>query len=326
MALFGTSVVQDRCGSLSLDWERKQQQQQHICAIPDHGEINFSYQFRSETSDGLYCHEGDSPTYHQPIMFNAPGWEEDPQGYAGGLDVADGNPWCSSFTDVHRTSDSLAEFDPQSLKNISPDGITGYGFFTLDNPYEDGGIPGPKDSMQSSNERLWHNHESSSLSVDTQSSFAGIYQPSSFRPSNRSEQLSLTSDDLYPDDSGLGPHRQEVRFLGDLYTPTYVRGVGKMREGWCGICKPGRWLLLKNSAFWYDKAFTHGISAATGVPFDNPREMRPAQGQSHFWEGMCGTCGEWIALISNKKKGTSWFRHAYKVCKEPYMVMLYSGY
>ena len=31
------------------------------------------------------------------------------------------------------------------------------------------------------------------------------------------------------------------------------------------------------------------------------------------WEGLCHSCGEWIALISSKKKGTTWFRHAYKV-------------
>ncbi len=29
--------------------------------------------------------------------------------------------------------------------------------------------------------------------------------------------------------------------------------------------------------------------------------------------GLCGSCNEWIALVSSKKKGTTWFRHAYKV-------------
>lgn len=32
-----------------------------------------------------------------------------------------------------------------------------------------------------------------------------------------------------------------------------------------------------------------------------------------IWEGLCGRCGEWIPLVSSKKKGTTWFRHAYKV-------------
>ena len=78
------------------------------------------------------------------------------------------------------------------------------------------------------------------------------------------EQLVPPLEDMKPEDAELTPHEQELRFEGDLYTPRYVRGHGNKREGWCGICKPGRWLVLKNSAYWYDKSFTHGISAADG--------------------------------------------------------------
>jgi hypothetical protein len=98
-----------------------------------------------------------------------------------------------------------------------------------------------------------------------------------------------------------------------LYTPKWVRGHGNKREGWCGICKPGRWLVLKNSAYWYDKSFSHGISAATGSPFQEPLETRRMDGNPDVWEGLCSSCNEWIALVSSKKKGTTWFRHAYKV-------------
>ncbi|KAL8917489.1 MAG: hypothetical protein Q9172_005824 [Xanthocarpia lactea] len=108
------------------------------------------------------------------------------------------------------------------------------------------------------------------------------------------------------------PRAQELRFEGDMYTPKYVRGHGNKREGWCGTCKPGRWLVLKNSAFWYDKSFSHGISAATGSSFEGPRETRRMKGNPDVWEGLCGSCNDWIALISSKKKGTTWFRHAYK--------------
>lgn len=127
------------------------------------------------------------------------------------------------------------------------------------------------------------------------------------------EQLVPPLEDMKPDDADLTPHEQELRFEGDLYTPRYVRGHGNKREGWCGICKPGRWLVLKNSAYWYDKSFTHGISAASGQAFEGPRETRRMDGNADVWEGLCGSCGEWIALVSSKKKGTTWFRHAYKV-------------
>ena len=142
--------------------------------------------------------------------------------------------------------------------------------------------------------------------------FAGSSKPPDLFGPLQDKQLSPPPEDSNHDKAEM-PRAQELRFEGDLYTPKYVRGHGNKREGWCGICKPGRWLVLKNSAFWYDKSFTHGISAATGSPFESPRETRRMKGNPDVWEGLCHSCGEWIALISSKKKGTTWFRHAYKV-------------
>lgn len=119
-------------------------------------------------------------------------------------------------------------------------------------------------------------------------------------------------EDMHPDDPDMVPHEQDLRFAGDLYTSRWVRGHGNKREGWCGICKPGRWLVLKNSAFWYDKLFTHGISAATGQQFVEPERMRQMDGNPEVWEGLCNSCKDWVPLVSSKKKGTTWFRHAYK--------------
>ncbi|KAM4057101.1 hypothetical protein HRG_003949 [Hirsutella rhossiliensis] len=110
------------------------------------------------------------------------------------------------------------------------------------------------------------------------------------------EQIPPPEEDMNPSDPDLIPYEQELRFEGDLYTPRW----------------PGRWLVLKNSAFWYDKSFTHGISAATGSPFQEPLETRRMDGNPDVWEGMCGSCNDWVALVSSKKKGTTWFRHAYK--------------
>ena len=124
---------------------------------------------------------------------------------------------------------------------------------------------------------------------------------------------SLTPPPPSPNDSPfLNLLQQCPRFPGDLYTPTFVRKEGKAREGWCGLCRPGRWLVLKNSAFWYDKSFIHGISAASGQTWDGPRETRFGR-KTEVWEGLCGTCGQWIILTASKSGGVSWFRHAYKV-------------
>lgn len=140
-----------------------------------------------------------------------------------------------------------------------------------------------------------------------------LSDPPDLYASLHEEQIPPPPEDMNPSDPDLVPHEQELRFDGDLYTPRWVRGHGNKREGWCGICKPGRWLVLKNSAFWYDKSFTHGISAATGNPFQEPQETRRMDGNPDVWEGLCGSCNDWIALVSSKKKGTTWFRHAYKV-------------
>lgn len=145
------------------------------------------------------------------------------------------------------------------------------------------------------------------------SHYTDLSDPPDLYASLHEEQVPPPPEDMNPTDSDLIPHEQELRFDGDLYTPRWVRGHGNKREGWCGICKPGRWLVLKNSAFWYDKSFTHGISAATGSPFQEPQETRRMDGNPDVWEGLCGSCNEWVALVSSKKKGTTWFRHAYKV-------------
>ena len=157
---------------------------------------------------------------------------------------------------------------------------------------------------------LQSDHSHASSGCDNYADYAD--EPDLFGP--LSEEQSVPNEvDMKPEDPELQPSEQELRFEGDLYTPKFVRGHGNKREGYCGLCKPGRWLVLKNSAFWYDKSFTHGISAATGQPFDAPKKTRRMSGNPDVWEGLCGTCDEWIALISNKKKGTTWFRHAYKV-------------
>lgn len=152
--------------------------------------------------------------------------------------------------------------------------------------------------------------------------YTDLSDPPDLYASLHEEQIPPPPEDMNPSDPDLVPHEQELRFEGDLYTPRWVRGHGNKREGWCGICKPGRWLVLKNSAFWYDKSFTHGISAATGNPFQEPQETRRMDGNPDVWEGLCGSCNDWIALVSSKKKGTTWFRHAYKV-RQPEALLIF---
>ncbi|KAL3596028.1 hypothetical protein FPOAC2_10398 [Fusarium poae] len=109
--------------------------------------------------------------------------------------------------------------------------------------------------------------------------YTDLCDPPDLYAALREEQILPPCEDMNPEDPGMIPCEQELRFEGDLYTPRWIRGRGNKREGWCGICKPGRWLVLKNSAFWYDKSFSHGISAATGNPFHEPQQKRLMDGK-----------------------------------------------
>ncbi|KAK4701000.1 hypothetical protein P7C70_g5236, partial [Phenoliferia sp. Uapishka_3] len=87
-------------------------------------------------------------------------------------------------------------------------------------------------------------------------------------------------------DLDVAPRMQKIRFEEDHYTPKWVRKTGHAREGWCALCPgEGRWLQLKNSAYWcaksfgvfeyltylplrnrrYHRQYQHGISSVSGV-------------------------------------------------------------
>ncbi|KAI1431596.1 hypothetical protein GGR50DRAFT_678583 [Xylaria sp. CBS 124048] len=140
----------------------------------------------------------------------------------------------------------------------------------------------------------------------------GHSAPPDLYASLRQEETAPPPEDMETDDPALIPREQGMRFNGDFYGPRWIRGHGHKREGWCGICKPGRWLVLKNSAYWYDKSFTHGISAVTGNRFQQPLHVRRIAGSPDSWEALCGSCHDWVVFVSGKKRGTTWFRHAYK--------------
>lgn len=111
----------------------------------------------------------------------------------------------------------------------------------------------------------------------------------------------------------LRPRQQNPRFEHDLYTPTWVRGHGNTRSGWCGYC--ASWHTLKDSAYWYHMHFAHGISCATGARLPGPCRFQATVGASRGvgdWEALCGECGRWVLVVAGEKGKTAWFRHAYK--------------
>ncbi|KAG1054504.1 hypothetical protein G6F46_007396 [Rhizopus delemar] len=130
------------------------------------------------------------------------------------------------------------------------------------------------------------------------------------------------NDDEFPDmsardveaartDPEARPRKQKLRFAGDQYTPQWVRYNGQSKEGLCDTCKPGKWLQLKNSAYWYHKQFFHGISSVSGKEFVQPLETRWMD--QDLVEGLCHQCHQWVAVSNVKRKNSVlWYRHAHK--------------
>ncbi|CAO0794043.1 unnamed protein product [Mucor circinelloides] len=131
-----------------------------------------------------------------------------------------------------------------------------------------------------------------------------------------------TNEEDYPDmsardveaartDPEARPRKQKLRFAGDKYTPAWVRYNGQSKEGLCDTCKPGKWLQLKNSAYWYHKQFFHGISSVSGKEFVQPLETRWVD--QDLVEGLCHQCHTWVAVSNVKRKNSVlWYRHAHK--------------
>jgi hypothetical protein len=73
----------------------------------------------------------------------------------------------------------------------------------------------------------------------------GSYETSKFARRRNSTPMFRTFDN-----DTDAPRMQTKRFDNDLYTPQWVRFAGSKKEGLCELCDGGRWLQLKNSAFW----------------------------------------------------------------------------
>ena len=128
------------------------------------------------------------------------------------------------------------------------------------------------------------------------------------------QNCEYTTADLRAGDNR--PQKQFPRFDGDLYWPPMIRGPeDSVQEGWCGMCPaPGRWLPL-DGAFQDDKDFNHGVSAVTGKPFDEPKEVRRMKEDPSIWWGLCDTCGEWVELLGSNQE-TAWFVHSFGVSRD----------
>ncbi|KAI8146417.1 hypothetical protein BJV82DRAFT_416221 [Fennellomyces sp. T-0311] len=115
---------------------------------------------------------------------------------------------------------------------------------------------------------------------------------------------------LVEEDPEALPRLQKPRYKQDEYNPKWVRYSGHLKEGYCDTC--GRWLQLKNSAYWYHKQFYHGISSVSGQRFLEPLQQRLSD--EGVIEGLCHQCGYFVPICNGKRQKNSllWYKHAHK--------------
>ncbi|EJD52320.1 hypothetical protein AURDEDRAFT_180943 [Auricularia subglabra TFB-10046 SS5] len=125
----------------------------------------------------------------------------------------------------------------------------------------------------------------------------------------------------------------------DLYTPRFVKGTGREKQGMCPICAepPERggegkqhWFAMKVSAFNYHMQNAHGVSASLKLPFSPPIEFRSAKRtvsgrheKDAVLEGKCHQCSRFIPLEGVKLgdikvKEIYWWKHVAKCHQSNY--------
>lgn len=116
-------------------------------------------------------------------------------------------------------------------------------------------------------------------------------------------------------------------FGSDLYTPRFIRRscqgeVGSYRMGFCSLCsaselegESGGWYSPKRSQYLYHLQFEHGISSISRRPFSPPVEMRIWNDDDEATDGLCGVCGQWVAIAFGpvrRRSWKAWWKHAAK--------------
>ncbi|KAJ1646776.1 hypothetical protein LPJ64_001767 [Coemansia asiatica] len=109
------------------------------------------------------------------------------------------------------------------------------------------------------------------------------------------------------------------RFEDDIYTPRWIRGIGKNKEGLCSVCFDNgmlNWRRMKCSAYWYHLNYFHGVSSLTGRPFPGPEATRTIQISGSRWrqQGLCHICKRWVEMDSSRKMQINvpeiyWWKH-----------------
>ncbi|KAK5633831.1 hypothetical protein RRF57_009545 [Xylaria bambusicola] len=134
------------------------------------------------------------------------------------------------------------------------------------------------------------------------------WQPRYVIDYNQPENISTPSGHKQ---DGIQPFQVFEYVEGNLYVPQWCRQTKDGLEGWCGLCRPGRWFRFCPNRFKYDRSIKHGISMKTGTSYPEPSRTRWSI--THGIEGLCAQCDSWITLERTPLGDESWLTHSFLV-------------
>jgi len=186
----------------------------------------------SDTGDGRFANPSASINHHAFASH------DDAQARDGYYPTKhDVGVWDWSQTTSPPAPPLRTDFHVQDVGHSPEHGGTSY-FSKLDAPMV---IPRAQISPTSS---CWDVDDNASLATTNTTTLTDLI------PDPPTKMVDPPSEDMNPKDQTMMPQRRNLKDPNHLYMPRWIRGDGKQREGWCGACRPGKWLSLKRSTYW----------------------------------------------------------------------------
>jgi hypothetical protein len=186
----------------------------------------------SDTSDGRFAHPSVNANHHS---FASPDEAPAYEGYYP--EKHDINVWDWSQVMSHSVPPSRIDIAIRDPAHLPEHNRAPY-FSKLGSSIV---TPGARTSPTSS---CWDVDDNASLATTNTTTLTDLI------PEPSTELVDPPPEDMNTKDKTMVPQRRNLKDPNHLYMPRWIRGDGKQREGWCGACRPGKWLSLKRSTYW----------------------------------------------------------------------------
>ncbi|EGF99543.1 uncharacterized protein MELLADRAFT_112588 [Melampsora larici-populina 98AG31] len=107
--------------------------------------------------------------------------------------------------------------------------------------------------------------------------------------------LALLQEEFKASLGEMATRMQALQFEDNVYTPTYVKGFGVNKQGFCGLCKGGAWFAWGHG-YPYHMLHKHGVMSVTGLYSLPPLKTKlgAASKRGRCVLGWCSACKQWM--------------------------------